>query len=1125
VSGSQPGTLALVAGELALAFQPLGATFTDQQQFQRLMRELGWSVSDLPSNLSAILKLLEDLEQARQTLSGSPDPASLTALLGHLRDLPDALHALSAPPGIAAADLTQFAEELAERLVEYLILRYLSLRVPTLYHALRLIGVIQSEVHPKTTTRPGFVRSYFDADPLRNAIRHPESIPQTIFSWGSDLFWAEGLLQILREVLVAMHVTTTVQPGDETVGDALLVTPAKSPIGKQLEIVLMRAMVAGVPTAVAIDLYDLPAESGKSPGLVISPVLPQSGSLSYSIRDDLTLTAKSATNLFFGVVIRPGELTARYPFKTAADTPSAELQLELDYSPSSSSLLVGDPSSSRVQVSGASTRVLIDDDAGNLELRFEAEANGLTAVLSAGDQDGFLAKLLGGTDLSIPIPLKLGWSSVSGFNFSAGAGFLVRSTPHWSLGPITVDELDLSLQSTADTSRPLDLQAQATANLQASLGPIRATVGGTGVHLNLVFEKGNAGPFDIDVDFTPPSGMGLTIDASAVSGTGYLSFGDGKYTGAVQLEIAGITVSAVGVIETKKPDGSPGFSFLILISAQFSPDLPLGMGFTLRGVGGLGGVHRTIALDPLKAAVWGHNFDQLLFPDFKTIDPATLISDLETYFPDADNRYVFGPIAKLGWGTPTIVDAEVGLILSLPDPVALLLIGQVNSSFPSQKPAVELHINFDGGIDFGQKQLWFDASLHDSRIEAYPISGDISLRHAWGDNPSFALAVGGFNPHFTPPPGFPSLKPVSISIGDMPRLTLKAYLAITSNTFQIGASAQLEADAGGFSVEGALSFDALFIFSPFSFEIDLSAGVALKHGGTTLASVHLSGSLAGPTPWKISGDASISLWLFDVSVHFEKTWGQSNTQTLPGADPKQAAILALCDPTSWGSALPAYVYPVITVATAPAGTVLLDPAGAIVVRQKVVPLARSIARFGATALPSPVELDLSTATVNGLKPSSSGAATEEFAPAQFLELSDADKLSLPSFEPMTSGVSIGDDETLAGPSAFHTISYVTIIDDAQAAPQPLPLARQQTLAGNSAAASAPLRRSALRRFGQAPGTQSRVTIEPETFAVASTQSLHATVTGLSKSAALQQRNAQSPAERSQLQVVLASEAA
>ena len=98
-----------------------------------------------------------------------------------------------------------------------------------------------------------------------------------------------------------------------------------------------------------------------------------------------------------------------------------------------------------------------------------------------------------------------------------------------------------------------------------------------------------------------------------------------------------------------------------------------------------------------------------------------------------------------------------------------------------------------GIIDFDRGEISIDASIYDSVIAAFAITGDMALRLRWKDNPAFVVAVGGFHPGFTPPADFPSLNRLAISLatGDNPRLRLEAYFALTSNTVQFGAGFEL----------------------------------------------------------------------------------------------------------------------------------------------------------------------------------------------------------------------------------------------------------------------------------------------------------------------------------------------
>ena len=62
------------------------------------------------------------------------------------------------------------------------------------------------------------------------------------------------------------------------------------------------------------------------------------------------------------------------------------------------------------------------------------------------------------------------------------------------------------------------------------------------------------------------------------------------HAGVVQLSIARmIKVKAFGLITTRLPDGSKGYSLLVFITVEDFQPIQLGLGFTLRGIGGISG--------------------------------------------------------------------------------------------------------------------------------------------------------------------------------------------------------------------------------------------------------------------------------------------------------------------------------------------------------------------------------------------------------------------------------------------------------------------------------------------------------------------------------------------------------
>src|SRR5207244_11739493 len=91
------------------------------------------------------------------------------------------------------------------------------------------------------------------------------------------------------------------------------------------------------------------------------------------------------------------------------------------------------------------------------------------------------------------------------------------------------------------------------------------------------------------VGFKPPTGIGFSLDAGPVKGGGLVSIDEPahQYIGILYLDIASVvTVTVVGILTTRMPDGSDGYSPLLLATAEFRP-IQLGYGFALTGLGGL----------------------------------------------------------------------------------------------------------------------------------------------------------------------------------------------------------------------------------------------------------------------------------------------------------------------------------------------------------------------------------------------------------------------------------------------------------------------------------------------------------------------------------------------------------
>jgi hypothetical protein len=308
----------------------------------------------------------------------------------------------------------------------------------------------------------------------------------------------------------------------------------------------------------------------------------------------------------------------------------------------------------------------------------------------------------------------------------------------------------------------------------------------------------------------------------------------------------------------------------------------------------------------------------------------------------------------------------------------------------------------------------------------------MALRATWGGQREFVLAIGGVHPQFTPPADFPTLQPVTIdmSAGSAAKLRLAAYLALTSNSIQLGAKLDVMIGVSGFGLSGHLGFDALLQRDPFRFSADISGSVAITAGGDDIASVSLDATLSGPAPYHIAGTFKVHVIFFDVHYSFDDSWGD-DAPALPqpsaDVDGMLRAALALRD--SWEAPLPDGLSPLVSVRSlADTTTLAAHPLAQPGVHESIVPLGIAITRYG-EAVPS----GATTFTITALRLGASAVGTEaiedDFAPAQFFDLTDEEKLEGPSYERHDAGVRMTGAPVTTGVPVFTSPSYETFYID------------------------------------------------------------------------------------------------
>ena len=423
-----------------------------------------------------------------------------------------------------------------------------------------------------------------------------------------------------------------------------------------------------------------------------------------------------------------------------------------------------------------------------------------------------------------------------------------------------------------------------------------------------------------------------------------------------------------------------------------------------------------------------------MFPQNVVQNAPRIISDLRAIFPPRNGVFLIGPMAKLGWGTPTLVSISLGIIIEIPGNVTIL--GVLRVALPTESaPIVQLQVSFVGRIEFDRKRLYFFASLFNSRVLFITLDGDMGLLAAFGEDANFVLSVGGFHPRFTPPPlPFPVPTRISVSIlnESWGRIRAEGYFAVTSNTAQFGARTEIFFGFSALSVESSMSFDALFQFSPFRFAIEISSHFSVKVFGMGVWGLSIQLLLEGPAPWHAKGRASISLLFFDIPVRFDETWGERRGNTLPPVSIMPLLETEFGKKENWRAFLPQGRAELVTLRQfAPEEEALvLHPAGTLRVLQKLAPLGISISKLGNRKSDDGKKFTVTAAPGVFSKLSD---AKERFAAAEFNDLSDAQRLAAPAFESQDGGLDLAPQGqgTFAATAIRRTNRYELITIDSQ----------------------------------------------------------------------------------------------
>lgn len=652
---------------------------------------------------------------------------------------------------------------------------------------------------------------------------------------------------------------------------------------------------------------------------------------------------------------------------------------------------------------------------GGFDVGFLSGLEGLELLLKLNKLNGFFDAVLSDSIKIKVEKLAIGYSLQNGLKIEDNLHVKIPFNSNIDLKVVKFKNLTLDLGLEGG-----DFEASLLTTFVADLKCVAFTFTdlGFGVKCNLFTSDGKAGTLKLKPKIIYPTGIGISIDVSAVKGGGAIQWDEKKqrFAGALELSILEkFGVDAMLIFTTGK--GTDPFSFMGALSVKFNPGIQVGMGFSITAIGGSLGLNRALDVDNLRAAVYDGSLSTVLFVKDIVKNFDKVLANVDKYYPIVEDQMYFGLLAQIAWGT--ILTADFGLFIQAPSPVTIIVAGIIKVRLAdSAEKMLAINANFLGGIQF-DKGIFFDASLFDSKIVGITIYGDMALRIYWGgETKGFILSIGGFHPQYKPESGFNlvDMKRVGMKLDFGPvNMSLEAYFAITSNTVQFGSAFNMKIGWDDFGLTGHAIFNVLFQFKPFYFMADMSVGLAVKLGSATLCSISLDFDLSGPAKWHAKGKAKICILFFDVSVKFDCTWGKNQSEI--EQTPVDVYILfekEFLEESNWKIISTDLTDNLVTLLPSKENEFVAQPSDLISFSQSKVPLDDEMDCYGENPINDFRKINLAGLTVGSQtidfsKKVEAGIEKDiekelaSFSPSLTRKMSNDEKLEAKSYESKTSG--------------------------------------------------------------------------------------------------------------------------
>ena len=483
-------TVAIVVGR---ALRDLQGQISSPGGVQDLLYRLGWSwppgldtstlTLDFSEVLTALASLEFDLDAGADTSTLVADTGNLIeAIAGLATAVTTAVNGLSTIPAYLTA--TNLATELPVRLLDYLIVDILLRSAPSVVSVCNCIGLVSFDPYVANNAifQVEHVRRVIHWDRVPTLFSSPQQLFVDVYGWGAATYNGDNLVAaigtILQMVGFSARVALLSPAAEKNLTGNAPPNPDPSP-PQQISVILFQDYIAGGVSA-GLSVFPLrPTSAGTDGGLALVPFAhfqPAGAAWTFPLTDQLTfaISASGTVDPSLGVVLLfrvgkpPSLLLNAFTSGTPLSPVSGQLSAQVAYAPTDPdgvSLL----SCEGVDVSAQS---LTCD--GGLVL-----ANGVPDISVGGAvgkgslsldpslMDGFLQSIMPADAVDVAFDLGIQWTGRNGFSFTGGAGGSLNIPLHLDLGPISVDDMQVSFSPQAT---PMAITIGVSAS--GELGPI-----------------------------------------------------------------------------------------------------------------------------------------------------------------------------------------------------------------------------------------------------------------------------------------------------------------------------------------------------------------------------------------------------------------------------------------------------------------------------------------------------------------------------------------------------------------------------------------------------------------------------------------------------------------------------